>query len=271
MKKALFILFFIPLFVTSQKELVSIKGDTLFMLNTEVSNEMYQQFLINLPSREKLKNLPDTSKWITANTYCEPFKKYYFRHPAYANYPVVNITYQNALNFCKWKTKELNNNKIGKGVIVRLPTEKEWEFAARGGINNAIYPWGTEKMRVEKGRGKGLLLANYSHKKGVMENDITTITAIITSFSPNNYGLYNMSGNVEEMVSEKGITKGGSWKDRANLLKINTYQIVKEASPEVGFRYVVEVIEKGELIKKTKLGRFFQKIFKPKKENLSRS
>lgn len=263
MKKIILLLLF-PLIGNSQKEVSPIKGDTLFMLKTEVSNEMYREFLNDLPSCEKLKNTPDSTKWRRTNSYLEPFVAYYFQHPAYNKYPVVNITQKNAKNFCKWKSKVLNNNSYGLKVEVRLPTEFEWEFAAKAGNLYAIYPWGTEKMRIEKGKNKGTILANYVQGKSNYQEDGATITAKIHSYFPNPFGLYNMSGNVEEMVAEKGITKGGSWNDRANLLRIDSHQKVYSASPEVGFRYVVVILEKGNRPKKSFFKRIWNKIIRKK-------
>ena len=271
MKKLLLIVLLIPFFGRSQEDLVSIKGDTLFMLKTEVSNEMYRDFLNDLSPKEKRENLPDSTKWNYKLSYCEPLINYYFRHPAYKKYPVVNITNKNAVEFCRWKSNVLNNNNFGRKVIVRLPTEKEWEFAAKGKNKYAIYPWGTEKMRVEKGRKKGVLRANFALRKGDFNEDGATITAPINSYFPNDFGLYNMSGNVEEMVSEKGITKGGSWRDRADFLRIDIRQLEDSASPEVGFRYVVEVIEKGNPIKKSFLRKTWDRMFGIKNDKLPRS
>lgn len=241
---------------------VPIRGEYLFMSQTEVSNKNYINFLKSISDEDSIKNKPNSAMWNITFNEENPMAEYYFSHPAYQNYPVVNITYEQANNYCEWLTKMLNNTYHNQKVLVRLPTEKEWEFAAKAGNNIAIYPWGTESMRVEEGKEKGKFQANFVLKKGITMMDGATITAPVTSYWPNDFGLYNMSGNVAEMVAEKGLVKGGSWNSRADWLRIEKQQYVYSASPEVGFRYVVEVIELPPPTKKQKNLVLNKKFFK---------
>jgi formylglycine-generating enzyme required for sulfatase activity/class 3 adenylate cyclase len=173
------------------------------------------------------------------------------KDPAYAkNYlldypdlPVVNVSYQDAVDFCKWVSAKF-------GTPARLPTEAEWEYAARGHKKDSIYPWGSETP-YKRARYKG----NEPH--GVM-------TAKRSEYPPNGFGLYNMSGNVWEWVSDfysknyyktspvknpagpregtKRVVRGGSWADDETQLRSarRSNRDPNERSDRVGFRIVVD-------------------------------
>jgi formylglycine-generating enzyme required for sulfatase activity len=172
---------------------------------------------------------------------------------------MVTLSFEQAQAFCAWLTDSINstltNSKLPYAkVIVRLPTKEEWMYAARGGLDsNAIYPWGTTGTRWESGKKKGMLLANYTLDTSEAPyanaprslNDDVNITAPVKSYWPNGYGLYNMSGNVAEFVSD-GSTKGGSWRSNAHYLRIDAEDFYKDEpapDPGIGFRYFIEVIE----------------------------
>lgn len=248
------------------KSLVKIK-DSLFAGKCEVTNLQYHYWGYDLYKSKKTEMnriyLPDTMNWGDKLAYNEPLIYYYFRHPAYQNYPVVNITYEAANLFCEWLTEKYNSSpkrKFNK-VIFRLPTEKEWEMAAKGGDDVSIYPWGNRLMK------DGKIMCNYSvigdeclrydtsEKKVVIDknqvnhwiagslSDAADITAPVLSYYPNNFGLYNVCGNVAEMVSEKGISRGGGWKNAGGDVQIKSIRLYSESATDLGFRYFMEVIE----------------------------
>jgi len=116
--------------------------------------------------KEKTKIYPDTMVWIRdfAYSYNEPMTRNYFWHPAYDDYPVVGVNWKAATAFCAWRTKiwDMYRPQDVHTEGFRLPTEFEWEYAARAGHNSAPYPWGAYGLR----NSKGCLLANFKPRRG---------------------------------------------------------------------------------------------------------
>jgi len=211
---------------------------------------------------------PDTIMWLRdfQFSYNDPKMRMYFSHPGFANYPVVGVTWEQSQAFCQWRTLFFNNaNSIG-GQDYRLPTEAEWEYAARGSRRLALYPWGGNYVRDSK----GCFLANFKPMRGSYTDDTGATTMKVASFSPNDFGLFDMAGNVAEWTSsaysaisstlvsdmnpsfqynaknsdsdmlKRKIIKGGSWKDIAYYLQcgVKTYEYQNESRPYIGFRCV---------------------------------
>jgi formylglycine-generating enzyme required for sulfatase activity len=235
-------------------------NDSLFVCKYEVSNSEYREFLGSLKIKEASsaeKYQIDSTKWENG-----PMAKYYHVHPAYANYPVVNISYEAALAYCEWLTGQYNSDakrKFGK-VKFFLPSEDTWMEVASGGNKSKMYPWSNYYLRNRNGQS----LCNYRHlgdesityNKATKEykivpefhnialglNDVSIYTASVTSFeavAP--YNVHNMSGNVAEMVSEKGIAKGGSYNSPGYDVRIQSKMNYTDASPEVGFRVFMKI------------------------------
>ncbi len=246
---------------TTVPNCVPVKEGLLYAAVTELTNFQYAEFLYDLrmqDSKSYMAMYPDTGAWRLGGAFNEPYVEYYHRHPAYRDYPVVNITWEQANAYCDWLEKRLNQGVFAshKSVIarvdVRLPTELEWKLAARGGNPDATFPWYGTGMRHTEKPFQGLFMANCVRGRGDYMgvagglNDNADITAPAKSYWPNGYGLYNMAGNVAEMLAEPGRTRGGSWRCRAKYLQIEAedpYQGYVKASPEIGFRYFVEVLE----------------------------
>ena len=226
---------------------------------------------------------PDTLVWMRdfSYSYNEPFTRLYFSHPSYSEYPVVGVTWKQAVAFCHWRTNNSNfylnkGNKKDEKIdgIYRLPTEAEWEYAARGNSKtNAMYPWGSPYTRTKEGR----LLANFKPGRGDYfggdaKND-NIYTTKVQSFTENGYRLFDMAGNVAEWTSsvyyegsnnfvgdfspdiqynakeddpismKRKVIRGGSWKDIAYNCQVSTrnYEYQDTAKSYIGFRCVLSM------------------------------
>lgn len=228
-------------------------NESLYASDSEVSNAQYNLFLADLKKNNKQDLLAlcqiDSVQWENKSTYNQPYVKYYHAHPAYKNYPVVNISHKAATLFCEWLTGYYNSDpkRKFKKVIFRLPTEQEWIQAAQAGDANAIYAWQGTELRNKKGQ----LMANFKRGDGDTLgvaghlNENADITVPVYSYWPNKFDIFTMSGNVSEMLNEKEIIKGGSWANTSDFLRIDT-KIKYDGSPKpyIGFRYFMEIIEK---------------------------
>lgn len=224
--------------------------------------------------RESVPIYPDTLCWIRdfAYTYNEPFTIKYFSHPAFDDYPVVGVTWKQAKAFCDWRTDlkgfEVKRSNESPPHDFRLPTESEWEVAARGGMMNNKYPWGSYYAR----NVNGCFVANFKPNRGnyVADSETSTTAMKVGTFDPNPYGVYDMAGNVAEWTStayfeaayetvhdmnpeiqydarpddppamKRKVIRGGSWKDVAYFIQTSTrtFEYQDTAKSYVGFRCV---------------------------------
>lgn len=246
----------------------SIKNSLLtsfYMSKFEVSNKLYRQFYYEISgcvTEDVLTKIRcDSNGWAQAVQYCEPLVKNYFNHPAYYNYPVVNISYEGALHYCSWLQQKIQKENPDYIIEVKLPEKQQWIYAAQGGRSQAMYPWGNYYLQNNRGE----FLCNFTHlgdlaitrnrqtgnpEIHIPPDGITNrkyLTAEVKSYFPNNFKLYNMCGNVAEMISEKGIALGGSWNDYGGDVYIRSETKFARFAPTVGFRPVIEVKEKTKL------------------------
>ena len=147
---------------------------------------------------------PDTTVWVNDfdNAYNEPYVRMYFAHAGYNDYPVVGVSWDQANAFCVWRTL-IYKAALGKNPVIvepyRLPTEAEWEYAARAGKNENVYPWeGTESVD-----DKGCFYANFKPGDGDYVRDGHLITAQVGTYTPNDFGLYDMAGKVYEWYFQR--------------------------------------------------------------------
>ena len=247
------------------------------------SSKGLEQPLSNFLVSETEAVYPDSLVWMRdfSYSYNEPFTRLYFSHPSYNEYPVVGITWKQAIAFCHWRTNN-SNFYLGKGNkkdekvdgIYRLPTEAEWEYAARGNSKtNNMYPWGSPYTRTKEGR----LLANFKPGRGdYFGSDAKSdniYTSKVQSYPENAYKLFDMAGNVAEWTSsvyyeggynfmgdfspdlqynakeedpismKRKVVRGGSWKDIAYNIQVSTrnYEYQDTAKSYIGFRCVLSM------------------------------
>ncbi len=243
------------------KEYSKIK-ENIYLNKYEVSNVAYRDFLsaIQLSDPEKyISCLPDTTVWHSLISYNDPFSAYYFRHPAYDNYPVVGVSFESANAYCQWLTESYNADEKRKfnKVVFRLPSIEEWQLAANGGDDGKQYPWGSGYIK----NNRNMQLCNYKNDAELIYNPDTKkyytaatpaepghiktiVTSPVKSFYPSSFGMYNMSGNVAEMVAYKGIAMGGGFNDAAWDVTVKSEKRYNGPSADIGFRVLMEVIEK---------------------------
>lgn len=219
---------------------------------------------------------PDTLAWIHDFTYSfnEPMHDKYFWHPAYDDYPVVGVNWHQARAFCNWRSKYRRDYLMRNGDMqehdFRLPTEGEWEYAARGGQDHLSYAWGGPYAQ----NSSGCYLANFKPLRGNLTADGGFYPVKATAYSPNGFNLYCMSGNVSEWTStafeassyyyvsdispdyqynayetddpalKRKVIRGGSWKDVAGYLQVSTrdYEYQDTSKSYIGFRTVQDFL-----------------------------
>ena len=222
---------------------------TFYMASTEITNGQYRAFLKDLKAQGLEADVQrfqvQEQAWEEIDGYNEPLAKNYFKHPSYDEYPVVNVTYEAAQRYCEWLEDKYNALLEGIQVKVRLPQKSEWIYAAKGGREIAPFPWGGFYVK----NAKGCYLANFNPEEGYAE-DGGFYTVKADAYFPNDYGLYNMSGNVAEMTSENGIAMGGSWMtEDYNQIRTDSEASYNKAQPSIGFRPVLSVSSSEENFK----------------------
>jgi formylglycine-generating enzyme required for sulfatase activity len=188
--------------------------------------------------REVVNIYPDTLCWIYDFTYSfnEPLTENYFSHPQYDNYPVVGVSWKQARAFCAWRT-QIRNTYIGSHDWAfenefRLPNEVEWEWAARGFRENSPYPWGGPYTQ----NANGCFLGNFKPQRGNYAADGGVQTIVVAHYHPNDWGLYDMAGNVSEWCED---AYSESAYDFAHDLNMQYTYYAKESDPPVLKRKVV--------------------------------
>ncbi len=229
--------------------------------------------------KERINVYPDTLCWVRDFTYSyhDPMAENYFWHTAYDNYPVVGVTWCQAKAFSVWRTQLYHSWLLAGGDLYvndfRLPSEMEWERAARGDLELSQYPWGGPYIR----NANGCFLANFKPMRGRYFEDGGFHTVKVYSYNPNAYGLYCMAGNVAEWcnsafdessyefthdlnteyvydakdddhpVKKRKVIRGGSWKDVGYYLQngTRTFEYQDTAKCYIGFRNVMTHLGRG--------------------------
>jgi formylglycine-generating enzyme required for sulfatase activity len=244
--------------------------------NAEIINQMGVPVRVTNRSsfviRDKVNVYPDTLAWVSdfSYSYNEPYATQYFWHPSYDSYPVVGVTWRQAYAFTIWRTQYQNKYFSSRGMTIvaeyRLPNEAEWEYAARGGLDHSLYPWGGPYTR----NSEGCFIANFKPLRGNYVDDGGLMTLPVASYEANEYGLYDMAGNVAEWTAnaydesayifthdmnpdykynakpndppalKRKVIRGGSWKDIGYFLQVGvrSFEYQDSAKVHIGFRCV---------------------------------
>lgn len=219
-----------------------------------------------------IPSYPDTTVWMRQFNYAfnEPIAQQYYWFAGFNRYPVVGVNNKQATAFCNWRTQlwysERERTRLYTESRFRLPTEQEWEYAARGGRNESPFPWGGPYI-INK---KGCYLANFKPQRGNYAADGGLYTVPVDKYSANDYGLKNMAGNVSEwtcseyyggaynamadlnpsityntsgddkLYMRRKVVRGGSWRDVQYYLQVSTrdYEFEDTAKAYIGFRCV---------------------------------
>ncbi len=220
---------------------------------------------------------PDTTVWMRQFNYSfnEPIAQQYFWFQGFNKYPVVGVNWKQCNAFCDWRTHFWKSTREKERLYTesrfRLPTEQEWEWAARGGRNESPYPWGGPYI-INK---KGCYLANFKPQRGNYAADGGLYTVPVDKYAANDYGLKNMAGNVSEWTEsayyggsynqqadinpsitynvqpgdpqwmKRKVVRGGSWRDVAYYLQVSTrdYEYQDTSKSYIGFRCVYQEVQ----------------------------
>ena len=212
----------------------------------EITNKDYRDYISDLSESKRESRLPDSTAWDEAASRAN--WKTYFYGSERSDYPVVAVTWKDAKEYCEWEGK-------------RLPTEAEWEYAARAGRVGGVYPWAGFSPRDPQGR----YLANFNPGRQGQAADGYAFTAPVGSYPPNRWGLHDVAGNVAEWVQDaftpsysalsgldpvykdpeesRHVIRGGSWASNAFQIGVGVrnYQDKDKPSARIGFRCAADV------------------------------
>lgn len=240
----------------------------------ELNNPGQKIPIADLIKKDEVGVYPDTLVWIRDFKFAmnEPFVWQYFSNPAFNNYPVVGVTWRQARAYAHWReyksqSASSKRNKDPYRSQLSLPTEAQFEYAMRGGkATGTDFPMGGPYFRNKT----GCFTANFKPGDGDYASDGSVFTAPARSYFPNDFGLYNIAGNVAEWTSstyqqsftrivgdvnpeygfdpadrnnpakQNKVVKGGSWKDVAYFLQpgTRTYEHLDSSRSFIGFRLV---------------------------------
>ena len=234
-----------------------------YMLETEVTNKAYNLFLNDLKAQGRTDDYEKacfrSENWNTPNHHNDPARCYYDSYPAYELYPAVNVPYEGAVLFCQWLTQKVGNPEW----VYELPSQIHWVWAASGGKDGVPYSMGEPFLTARDGTpyyhylhiddawiartDSGFQVVD--NHPGTMRTDFigSDIPYPAKSLRANGYGLYNMCGNVAEMVSNPNMAVGGSWLDPGYDIRIYSIKNYTQPSPQIGFRVIARWVEKEKI------------------------
>ncbi len=241
-------------------------SDSLFAYKFETSNSDYNIFLDDIRMTDVslfYKYVSDSLNWPLQ--FQAPLTTVvYHRHPAFSDYPVVNVQYEAAVTYCNWLTEKYNTNPKRKfnRVEFTLPSEDEWIVAAQAGKSGR--KWAISSYNMVNKKGLDLynykkvgdpfmvrdsagqpLVVDYNPEKAYLFDELNKRNFYLTaakSFYANDFGIYNICGNAAEMIIRKDFVMGGGWNSYGGEITTTSIKKYTLPSPEVGFRVFMRVI-----------------------------
>lgn len=225
--------------------------DNFFYDEGEIRNSDWREYIFDLrdmhgeDSNIYLHALPDTQIWQVNESNKAVLKNTYFWHPSYNNHPVVGISHQQAKAYCAWRTKAVEkmmlglNMEITKKFEYRLPTRTEWELVAGAGYSKSKL----KQVQKHKNKyGENARFHNMRYKEESEDNNDESSPCPTINYLPNKFCIYNIYGNIAEMVSDPGIAMGGSYRHYyQDIVPTNKPVTYEGAQDWVGFRCVCEI------------------------------
>ncbi len=238
-------------------------GENIYFDTGEIRNHDYREYLYWLrifqdDTDKYYSALPDTTVWQTSDTSLNPLVLLYLRHPDFQLYPVVGVSYRQAVEYCNWRSDRVNELKYMKDNDIRhyypidmeivtevykyrLPSKKEWEQVANVGYSKKTERKMNRRKYINQNRHN---FASQPHTYELENSEkyySIDITAPAKSHFPNELGIYNLFGNVAEMVAEEGIAKGGSFIHNAEDVDVEKDFFYDAPVKWLGFRCVCEI------------------------------
>lgn len=232
-----------------------------YISKIEITNKHYREFLNDLKVKGEAAKFSicniDSTKWNSKNLFNTSYVDYYSSHPAYADYPVVNITHAAAELYAQWLNEKLDKQFASNGKFkFRLMKQEEYIRAARGDSKNS-YAWNTNSLRNTDGQ----ILCNFTQlgSEDISQNpengkyeivfaqrdgfpNQNDVLAPAESYWSNQFGIFNLNGNAAEMIDQSGIAVGGSWRNVGYDVRVDSQQKYEDANPQTGFRLVMTYV-----------------------------
>lgn len=244
--------------------------DNFFYDEGEICNTNWREYLSYLEKNDGIDSevyrnaMPDTTVWDKDNFPNGVFVHNYYSHRAYDYFPVVGVSHQQAVDYCTWRTKAVkimlkkNNFEGPKSFEYRLPSKTEWELIANAGLSKKSKKQIDKRIRQQQkteNNSTRIARANLKYKKiePAYKDDlnpfrsgmVSSRPAPSISYLPNKYGVYNIYGNVAEMITDPGIAMGGSYAHFYDEIVPDNKELIYNGPQKwLGFRCVCEIIEK---------------------------
>lgn len=246
--------------VVNEKEL---SVQAFYMFKGEVTNFQYLEFLHHInehgTEEEKVAARIRTENWVDDYPVSQDkYREHYHKHPAYRDYPVVNVTHEGAQLYCKFLELKLNEI-LDEKVKVRLPTQAEFIRAGAGDEPQNMYAWGDVYLQEPKGgfRANCLIIRqnqvtrDESGEVKILKpikidgskNANVDLMAPSNSYEAYSFGFHNLNGNVSEMINTPGIAVGGSFRDFGNDIRLQSISEYDGSACHVGFRPFFTVVQ----------------------------